>query len=192
MFENCVEFAVIEGKRLKISSICIIEGLSLLAPCKVIQDGLYATCTFLLGITAMLTQNFGGQIRCIMGDVYVAYVLESTLWISDSRYWIPDSFSRWNLDSGFLRPGFRIPQAKISCFSESDIKILWIPESEYPHMGDSTYPASVFSIKRNCSLFLWVPLLSRNSFTAWWFVKKIAENSIRSNNKQEKSNEGGA
>ena len=43
MFENCVEFAVIERKRLKISSICIIEGLSLLAPCKVIQDGLYAT-----------------------------------------------------------------------------------------------------------------------------------------------------
>ena len=69
MFENCVEFALIEGKRLKISSICIIEGLSLLAPCKVIQDGLYATCTFLLGITAMLMQNFGGQIRCIMGDV---------------------------------------------------------------------------------------------------------------------------
>ena len=102
----------------------------------------------------------------------MAYVLESTLWISDSRYWIPDSFSRWNLDSGFLRPGFHIPQAKISCFSDSDIQILWIPESEYPHMGDSTYPPSVFSIKRNCSLFLWVPLLSRHSFTTWWFVKK--------------------
>ena len=43
MFENCVEFAVIEGKRLRISLICILEGLSLLAPCKVIQDGLYAT-----------------------------------------------------------------------------------------------------------------------------------------------------
>ena len=43
MFENCVEFAVIEGKRLKISSFCILEGLSLLAPRKVIQDGLYAT-----------------------------------------------------------------------------------------------------------------------------------------------------
>ena len=68
MFENCVEFAVIEGKRLKISPIFILEGLFLLAPCKVIQDGLYTTCTFLLGITAMLMQNFWGQIRCIMGD----------------------------------------------------------------------------------------------------------------------------
>ena len=43
MFENCVKIAVIDGKRLKISSICIIEGLSLLAPCKVIQDGPYVT-----------------------------------------------------------------------------------------------------------------------------------------------------
>ena len=136
--------------------------------------------------------KFGGANKVHYGRGASAYVLESTLWISDSRYWIPDSFSRWNLDSGFLRPGFHIPQAKISCFSDSDIKILWIPESEYPHMGDSTYPPSVFSIKRNCSLFLWVPLLYRHSFTAWLFVKKIAENSIRSNNKREKSNEGGA
>ena len=28
-----------------------------------------------------------------MGDAYVAYVLESTLWIPDSRYWTPDYFS---------------------------------------------------------------------------------------------------
>ena len=98
MFENCVKFAVIDGKRVKKSFICILEGLSLLAPCKVIQDGLYATCTSHImhlippppnsakllffhfswvlqpaqeKLKTMLIQNFGGQIRCTMGEVQV-------------------------------------------------------------------------------------------------------------------------
>ena len=63
------------------------------------------------------------------------------LWIPDSRYWILVFVSgTWILDSnywwdsgllelyfGFQNPGFRIPQAKISCILESGL----------PYMGET-------------------------------------------------------
>ena len=85
------------------------------------------------------------------------YVLESTLAISDSRYWKPDSFSQGNLDSAFQRSGFPIPQAKIPAF-----RIL--QEKNSPHFGIrgrrlNHTPFGIFN-KRNCSRFLWLSAIN--------------------------------
>lgn len=105
MFENCVEFAVIEGKRLKISSICIIEGLSLLAPCKVIQDRL---C---FGIHA---GYFGFQVL----DTGFFQSVKLEFWIPKTR--IPRSTSKNSCFSDSTRK-------KIALISESGDGDLTIP-----------------------------------------------------------------
>ena len=65
-----------------------------------------------------------------------SWILDSTPWIPDSRYFIPvfvsgtwilDSNPLWNsgfleLYSGFQSPGFRIPQVKFSRFPDSTSK----------------------------------------------------------------------
>ena len=68
---------------------------------------------------------------CI-GDPGQSWILDSTLWVPNFRYWI-SVFVSWNLDSGFQsflgfpdslscifrfqNPGIRIPQAKFPGFS---------------------------------------------------------------------------
>ena len=71
-------------------------------------------------------------LRCVVSpqvNARQSWILDSTLWDLDSRYWILD---QWDLDSGFQSlVGFQIPI--IRGIPDS---LGWIPESRYLFLGD--------------------------------------------------------
>ena len=80
-----------------------------------------------------------------------SYILDSTPWISDSRYWIPVLF-QWNLDSWFHSLlGFRTPWA-----------VFQIPKTRILDSTSENFSDSRFC-KKKCPVFapdsaIWVPL----------------------------------
>ena len=92
------------------------------------------------------------------GNPIQSWILDSTLSIADSGYWIPDSLSAeivfwipvvsgildflsWITDFKADDSGLRIPQANISCdcgFHEQKFPGIWIPQAKISWILDST------------------------------------------------------
>ena len=74
-------------------------------------------------------------------DGIQSWILDSTPWIPDHRYWIPIRLGQWNLDFGFQKLAvFRIPKPWIP---NSTSKISWIAHSttkNFPNSRQIRFP----------------------------------------------------
>ena len=121
----------------------------------------------------------GYVITCTMsGDPIQSWILDSTLSIPNSGYWIPDSLSAeivfwipvvsgildflsWTTDLKAEDSGLRIPHANVSCdcgFHKQKFPGIWIPQATISWILDSTsknFPDSKFH-KQKFPRF-WIP-----------------------------------
>ena len=86
--------------------------------------------------------------ECGFGNPRQCWILDSTPWIPDYRYWIADFIRLWDpgfldLYSRFQRPGFHISQQKFAGFRIPRAKISRFRESGFPHMGQVMLVAPV-------------------------------------------------
>ena len=90
-----------------------------------------------IGMGILFTSELLGEFKsthCPSNGIQ-SWILDSTPWIPDPRYWIPIRLGQWNLDFGFQSlVVFRIPKPWIP---NSTSKISWIADSTTKNFPDS-------------------------------------------------------